>query len=284
MKIDRKILAVFLILLVLIMGIISCQNKDKNTPPPSNETPIPESSQQTPHPSSSSFEVKGESCYISMTGEIDEYTVGNLTNIYNTELDPSCKKDNSNIFLSLNSKGGNLEEAIKAGEFIRQHRFWTSVRNEDSCVSACVIMYLGGVWRMSTGKFGLHRPYSTKMSTTETEAKANYEQINGLIRQYFIRMNIPERLLDVMNSVPPDEIKCYDSLISEDRKQLTELFIIGEDPVDADRKASANANILGISKQELYLRRQRSSDVCSDIPSASIEHSQCIDDVMHGRR
>jgi hypothetical protein len=266
MKIERRILALFLLLLVLVIGVISCQNKDKSTPP------------------SSSFSV--EDCMIDMAGEIDEYTVGDLTKIYNAEIDHD-KCEGVIRLRILNSNGGNLIEAIKAGEFIRQNRIMTVVK--DSCASSCVIMYLGGVQRWGGGKIGLHRPYSTNMSMTETEAKANYERINKLIRQYLSRMNIPERLLDVMNSVPPEEIRWYDPNNSEDAKQLEELHISGDDPVYAERLDSLFAKSLGISKQELYLRGQKSYAVCGDRPLSSSHEDkhkwvECMNDVTHGRR
>ena len=221
-------------------------------------------------------------CLIKIEGEIDSNTAGNLAYIHNATNDPDCKK-----FLQVNSSGGDVMGAINAGEFIRQKEMDVTVLEGDSCASSCVLLLLGGVSRTVGGKIGLHRPYSTSYSESNSEAKAKYENINKLIRKYLNRMNIPDRLLDEMNSVPPSEIKW----LPNRGPKLTELQIEGYDPVYLERKDSEKAKKLGISKEEFYKRESRVKAICksggsSNLPLGEMlsELGQCEDDVMAGKR
>lgn len=70
-------------------------------------------------------------------------------------------------------------------------------------------------------------------------------------------MNIPDNLLNQMNSVHPNAIKWLT------REELENLQITGHDPVYADQKDSVKAKRLKISKQELYSRQRKSSQIQS---------------------
>jgi hypothetical protein len=182
---------------------------------------------------------------------------------------------------------GDVMGAINAGEFIRQKEMDVTVLEGDSCASSCALLFLGGVSRTVGGKIGLHRPYSTSYSESNSEAKAKYENINQFIRKYLNRMNIPDRLLDEMNSVPPSEIQW----ISNRSPKLTELQIEGYDPVYLERKDSEKAIKLGISKEEFYKRKSRVKAICKSGGSSNLsideilrELGQCEDQVMAGQR
>ena len=185
--------------------------------------------------------------------------------------------------LFLNSNGGDIDAAMRVGEFIRQKKFHTGVIS--SCASACVLVFLGGVERwVFDGKIGLHRPYSVNYSITESEAKQAYEDINHRIREYLNRMNIPEGLLNIMNTVPPTEIMWLTD--KNNSNQLEALFIVGTDPVWQDQRDSLEAKQNGISKQELYSRRNRVKAICGDIIDIIKKPGgkKCEEDVLNGRR
>lgn len=223
-------------------------------------------------------------CLIKIDGQIDSNTAGNLASVHNSTTDVDCKK-----FLQVNSPGGDVIGAINVGEFIRQHDMDVTVLEGDSCASSCVLLLLGGVSRNVGGKIGLHRPYSESYSESDSQAKAKYENINQLIRKYLSRMNIPDRLLDEMNSVPPSEIKW----LSNKSPKLTELHIEGYDPVYLERKDSLKAKKLGISKEEFYKRENRAKVICTSErlnPSGRMPLGEfltalgrCDDDVMAGK-
>lgn len=239
------------------------------------------------------------SCNIIFTGNIDNLTAGNIAKQYE-----QIKRENkcrySPITLFLDSNGGDVDAAITAGDFIRNNNIETMIDMKDSCASACVLTFLGGVKRATMGRIGLHRPYSSALSSSEPESRKSYERINNKVSQYLGRMNIPVGILNAMNAVPPSEIKWIhpEFVNDDDHKQLIELHIIGTDPVSDDQKDSAEAKKIGISKQEYYSRIQRAKTICPDpvydsngnlySSGESLErgkqYGRCYWDVMYGRR
>lgn len=239
------------------------------------------------------------SCNIIFVGEIDKSSTATIVKQYE-----QIKRENkcrySPVTLFLNSTGGDVDAAIAAGDFIRHNNIETIVDENDSCASACVLTFLGGVKRNAFGRIGLHRPYSSALSASEPESRRSYDRVNSKVSQYLVRMNIPVGILNAMNAVPPIEIKwIHPQLVNDDdHKQLIELHIIGTDPVSDDQKDSAEAKKIGISKQEYYSRIQRAKAICPDpfydsygnpYSSAGREdrrkqYGQCYWDVMYGRR
>jgi hypothetical protein len=290
-KIIVAVLGLAAICICVIMAVDYFSQGKITASPSVPATLIPvvgEPSQDLPTgPSSSTFYFNSTAssgiCVIVMDGTIDKNTPGNLVNAYNSY---AARNNCSTVFLNLNSNGGDVEAALKAGDFIRNNKFWTFIRQNDACASSCVFMFLGGVNRVTFGKIGLHRPFSERLSSTESTSRANYERINRLVRQYLNRMNIPERLLDEINAVPPDEIRWLYPV--DDSNQLESFHITGEDPVYQDLIDSKYAGRLGISKSEFYAREQKSKVVCGALDINNHDeieaYGQCYDDVMHGRR
>jgi len=199
---------------------------------------------------------------ITLSGPIDDNTEKDLVAAYNLLNKENLKKCRFST-LDLNSSGGDVAAAMRVGDFVRQKKMQTTVNNRNSCASACVLIFLGGVTRsVWNGKIGLHRPYSTNYSTSESAARDAYERINRNIREYLNRMNIPDGLLNIMNSVPPDKINWLTDQRSTEK--LKELFIVGTDPVWADQEDSLEAKRLGISKQVLYTRRNKIEVICGN--------------------
>lgn len=246
---------------------------------------------------------KTSACDMRLEGEIDSSTPSLLAaNYASLKSNPSLKNKppckSGIISLHLNSTGGDIEAAMKAGEFVRQKKIWTEVdspeydvigeqililRQADTCASACVFVLLGGVFRSANGDIGVHRPFSDRFFKSESEAKIQYERVNHLIKQYLNIMNIPETLLDIMNSVPPSKVKWLTP------EQLEETHISGTDPVYDDQLDSSEAKGLGISKKELYAREQRANAICNDLmfPFSIANYNRyekCRRDVMEGRR
>lgn len=185
-------------------------------------------------------------CTIDLTGEIDKFTADDLKETYEIS-NMKC----SSPVLNLNSNGGDIDVAMKVGEWIRDKGLSTQVWINNSCASACVLLFLGGVDRtIFEGRIGLHTPYTDKYALSTSDADSAYENINQRIRQYLSRMNIPESILNNMNAVPPGDIRWF--LCNDDLRQLVDMHVIGQDPVWQDQKDSARAQKLGISKREYY--------------------------------
>jgi hypothetical protein len=224
----------------------------------------------------------GTVCGIDIDGNIDKSTFPSLVKLYKSNTDQCSDKT---IYLRLNSNGGDVEAAIKTGEFIRSNKFQTVVAQNAKCASACVFLLLGGVNRIVIGDIGLHRPFLNKYSNSTSESKSVYERNNRMILDYLRKMNITDSLLNTMNSVPPGQMRW---LSVSDQKQLSELNLTGEDPVYADERDSTIAKKRKISKQEYYLREQKAEKVCADerqnFESNPSEYGKCFSDVMSGKR
>lgn len=211
-------------------------------------------------------------CIIDLQGEIDRETPKMLTSAL-PQYDVNMKCD-----LRLHSTGGDLAAAIETGEIIRKFQLWTFIPEWGACASACTFLFLGGVRRTALGKIGLHRPYSTRMVASEKEARISYETANKIIGDYLKKMNVSDRLLSIMNSVPPGEIKWFAPLDQKDLDTLKELLVVGEDPIWAEERDSGAAKGWGVSRQEYYRRQQRASKICQS------SDPTCYVDVMSGKR
>jgi hypothetical protein len=73
-------------------------------------------------------------------------------------LDPDRWARNSIIYLD--SPGGNVDQAMRIGREFRRRGFWTAVRPEESCASACVPMMMGGArrWLEVGAVLVIHKP------------------------------------------------------------------------------------------------------------------------------
>ena len=105
--------------------------------------------------------------------------------------------------LDLNSVGGLVEDAMKAGDVIADSRWTLWVREGSVCHSACVLVLAGGDVRMIRGRVGIHRIIRTS-STATTRAQLNEElrAVYGRVREYLERNGAAEAMADQMMSVP----------------------------------------------------------------------------------
>ena len=143
------------------------------------------------------------------------------------------------IFLA--SPGGNVREALEIGHLIRalqlstdapsgppngKNKFGESVikandlidpKSNYLCASACFFLYVAGVHRNLTwvGRLGVHRPVQSesrlKTISKEDATKSN-NHMHELVKNYLKDMDVPEKYVDLMFSVPPNELR----LITQD--------------------------------------------------------------------
>ena len=216
--------------------------------------------------------------FIYVVGVIDRNTPNQVASALNEIKRHGHDNNGSSIGLSLNSEGGNVEAAIEIGILARNNELATWVHPNAVCASACTLTFLGGVVRTMLGRFGIHRPYSTRYNISNADATESYDRINKATGAYLAQMNITPRLLEAMNVIPPSEIRWLTE------SERNEFGIDGGDPVYADRKQSEYAKKHGISKGELYRRQQSASSQCINTGLSIKEMERCYSDVMDGRR
>lgn len=160
-----------------------------------------------------------------LEGKIEPGDYISLRNFLRNE--SNFKKISGGVFLA--SPGGYVSEAIKIGNLIRALQLSTdapsipppeagrgspAIRSSDlvnakhyECVSACFLIYVAGVDRKltSAGRLGLHQPRSLRADNGEVTAVS--VGVRNAIKEYLVRMNVPENYLDLMYSLPANEVR-----------------------------------------------------------------------------
>ncbi|HZV38659.1 MAG TPA: hypothetical protein VFF96_07925 [Pseudoxanthomonas sp.] len=131
--------------------------------------------------------------------------------------------------LDLDSVGGMVEDAMKAGDVIAGSHWTLWVREGAVCHSACVLVLAAGDMRMIRGSVGIHRIIRMS-STATTRAQLNEElrAVYGRVRDYLERNGAAVAMADQMMSVPNRNLR----LLSADELQWYGLD--GVNPVQDD--------------------------------------------------
>ncbi len=120
--------------------------------------------------------------------------------------------------LDIDSSGGMVEEAIRAGDVIAGTRWTIWVREGAVCHSSCVFLLAGGDTRLIGGRVGIHRIIRMSSSaTTRAELNRELRAVYGRVRDYLERNGAAVAVADLMMAVPnrslriltPDELKLY---------------------------------------------------------------------------
>jgi hypothetical protein len=145
--------------------------------------------------------------------------------------------DSPAVGLRLNSPGGDLRAALDFGRWLRTRGPYVFVAVNDGarCASACIAMLAGGVQRVVSGEVVIHRPYFTDSEVASmgyTDLQKLYLELEPELRSYFRSVNISERVVDVMWSIPSHRGRPL---------TLAELSEFGLDANDAIWEESGNA-------------------------------------------
>jgi ATP-dependent protease ClpP protease subunit len=105
--------------------------------------------------------------------------------------------------LDIDSLGGQVEDAIRAGDAIGASGWTIWVREGASCHSACVLILGAGDVRMISGRVGIHRIIRMS-STATTRAQLNEElqAVYGRVKAYLERNGVAVAVGDLMMAVP----------------------------------------------------------------------------------
>lgn len=126
--------------------------------------------------------------------------------------------------LDLDSAGGQIEDAIRAGDFIAESHWTIWVPEGAICHSACVLILGAGDMRMIAGKVGIHR--IIRMSSTASsraELNAELNAVYQRVREYLARNGVAVAVAELMMAVPNRRLR----LLTSD-----ELHIYGLDGVN----------------------------------------------------
>lgn len=110
--------------------------------------------------------------------------------------------------LDIDSTGGEVEQAILAGDAIAGARWAIWVREGSLCHSACVLVLAAGDTRSVAGKVGIHRLIRDKsVATTRRELSAELREITEQVRDYLGRNGVASALADQMMTIPNRDLR-----------------------------------------------------------------------------
>ena len=110
--------------------------------------------------------------------------------------------------LDLDSSGGHVEDAMKAGDAIGASHWTLWVRDDAICHSACVLILAAGDDRQVAGKVGIHRMMRVD-STATTRAELNQElrEVYAQMKEYLERNGASVAVADLMMTVPNRKLR-----------------------------------------------------------------------------
>jgi len=216
---------------------------------------------------------KGDRATFYLDGQIIAGDYEKLVSCWNKVSQPNEETGEIQTFrvalLVVSSEGGDVNEAMRIGRFVRQKKMWVAVRPSDIngiCLSSCIYILAAGVAKLPLGMIGIHRPYFPSRPNLEI-SEAIKSVLNESV-EYFIEMNIPPSLAEDMFSIPPKEIKVLDdSLLRKYRLDQSDMAYSEENDLRM-------AEYYGITRQE-YMRRKRLADTY---------YKECISDLKPDER
>lgn len=110
--------------------------------------------------------------------------------------------------LDLDSSGGHVEAAMKAGDAIGASQWTLWVRDDAICHSACVLILAAGDSRQVTGKVGIHRMMRVdSTATTRAELSQELREVYAQMKDYLERNGASVAVADLMMTVPNRKLR-----------------------------------------------------------------------------
>ena len=154
--------------------------------------------------------------------------------------------------LDLDSAGGQVEDAIRAGDFIAASRWTIWVREDSVCHSACVFLLSAGDVRRIAGNVGIHRIIRmSSTATTRAELNAELRMVHGRVRDYLERNGSSVDVADLMMAVPNRNLR----MLSDD--ELLRFGLDGVNPAqdDLDRlRLQRECGLDFVSRRDAFAR------------------------------
>ncbi|HEY1139269.1 MAG TPA: hypothetical protein VGE88_03565 [Lysobacter sp.] len=134
--------------------------------------------------------------------------------------------------LDIDSAGGQVEDAIQAGDFIAESRWTIWVREGAICHSACVFILSAGDTRMIAGQVGIHRIIRmSSTATTRAQLNAELRVVYERVRDYLERNGAATAVADLMMAVPNRSLR----LLTTEELELYGLDGVNPAQDDLDR-------------------------------------------------
>ncbi|MGH8076629.1 MAG: hypothetical protein ACREPE_04805, partial [Lysobacter sp.] len=131
--------------------------------------------------------------------------------------------------LDINSTGGHVEQAIRAGDTIAESNWDIWVREESICHSACVLILAAGDTRSVAGKVGIHRLIRDRSNaTSRAELNEELKATSLQVHDYLGRNGVATAVADLMMTIANRDLR----LLSED--ELKQYGLVGTNAAQDD--------------------------------------------------
>lgn len=131
--------------------------------------------------------------------------------------------------LDIDSTGGQVEDAIRAGDGIGASGWSIWVREGASCHSACVLILGAGDQRTVSGQVGIHRIIRmSSTATTRAQLNTELQAVYGRVREYLQRNGVAVAVADMMMAVPNRNLRLLTAA------ELSQYGLDGSNPAQDD--------------------------------------------------
>ncbi len=131
--------------------------------------------------------------------------------------------------LQLDSAGGHVEDAMKAGDAIGASGWTIRVDEAHSCHSACVLILAAGDHREINGPVGVHRMLRVgSAATTREELTDELREVHSHMKDYLERNGAAVAVADLMMTVPNRKLRLLN------QNELLEYGLQGTNAVQDD--------------------------------------------------
>ena len=149
--------------------------------------------------------------------------------------------------LDIDSAGGSVEQAMRAGDAIGENDWTIWVRGDSVCHSACVLLPAAGDMRVIVGPVGIHRMIRVGSSaTSRKELGEELRRLSDELRNYLERNGASVAIYDLMTTVPNRTLR----ILTDD--ELDSFGLSGVNAVDDDLERIRLARSCGTE----FLRRR----------------------------
>jgi len=143
---------------------------------------------------------------------------GDLTTLIERVASMATRMGIKQRILDIDSSGGQVEDAIRAGDVMADTNWTMWVREGAVCHSACVLLLAGGDDRVISGAVGIHRIIRIQSeASSRAELSAELHEVHEAMKDYLQRNGAGVAIADFMMTVPnrslrlltPDELNEY---------------------------------------------------------------------------
>lgn len=282
-RLVRKKLVLFILSIIAVGFLLNITLAKKNIPHASlAPTQRKESIIEVPSPSLPLFRNGENGVFVDTANDNQIAIIGEITPMMAASFKSAIANSaeiaaGKLLFVSLNSKGGDLYAAMDIGRSIRtRYASVTTVNVGKECLSSCVFILLAGEQRGLLGRIGIHRPYALNPSEDAQATLRMFTKVSTDAKDYLKSIRVREGLFDDMFNIPPTDLHVFTSL-AEFSKYGIQRF----DPVYEEAMAASAMKRRGISREVYNQRLHLVNSVCMFRPPSS-DIQGCVDRAMNG--